>query len=84
MFAHLAPLAIGACTAVAGVAILVRAEPIAKFMTLLSDTMTMYPEKWRRRIYTVQNFRIAGATWILGGLVSTVVAVVRLIDWLQP
>ncbi|KFF58328.1 hypothetical protein JF66_19390 [Cryobacterium sp. MLB-32] len=82
MHAQTATLVIACCMVVVGVAILIWAEPITKFMKLLSDTMTMYPEKLRRRIYTARNLRFAGVWSVFSGLFFLTVAVERMIG--QP
>jgi hypothetical protein len=73
-------LVFGLIGTLGGICILVWVDPLFRFFTMLSDTMTIYSEKLRRTALRPANLRLAGVLAITFGLVCFAILAWRLLN----
>jgi len=77
-------LVFGLIGTLGGTCILVWTDPLFRFFTMLSDAMTIYPEKLRRAAVQPANLRLTGVLVIAFGLVCFAILALRLLSARNP
>jgi hypothetical protein len=82
--ANIAMLIFGTIGVFGGLAIFIWTGPILRFFKLLSDTMTIYPQKLRSAVFTAGNLRWGGAGYLAFGTLCFAILIWRVnngYDW---
>lgn len=80
MSTNIAMLAFGLIGTIGGSCILVWNAPLFRFFKMLSDTMTIYPEKLRSATMQPANLRLTGVLTIMFGILSFSILAWRLLN----